>query len=312
MRFAIGLAALLIATPALAQRVELPVREVDLSDGARRYAVPITIDGQAVEAGLDTGSTGLRVLPRGMGAAGQAAKGEQVDYSYGAGTEFGGAAIKLPVAFGTVAGTARVQRIDRIGCRQGRRDCPAAHVDAARFGIQGDGLPGEGFAAILGVRLRHDAVENPFEQLGVKRWIIELPRPGEAAGRIILNPSDAELAGYQRIVLDENGTSPGCLATQTARVCGRAFFDTGAPGLRVLGATRFQPWPNGTPAEIAIGDGKALATMPVQIGRRDQASALLYEPDANPQTRLSLGLAPYFHWSVLYDAGRHEIGVKDR
>lgn len=315
MRSLLPLALLLIPGAASAQRVELPVREVDLSDGARRYGVTLRIDGQTVEAGLDTGSTGLRVLPRGLGAGGGAANGAPVDYSYGAGTAFSGAAIRVPVGAGAVSGTIRIMRIDRIGCRSDKRDCPAAGADPARFGIQGDGLPGEGFAAILGIRLLHDTVDNPFLQLGARRWIVELPRPGERTGRIVLNPSDAEVAAYRRIAIDDRGTTAGCLVGPAAlgKLCGRAFFDSGAPGLRILSDARVTPWPNGTPATIAVGDGAALATMPVEIGRRDQASAMFYAPTpgATPP-RLSLGLAPYFHWSVLYDADRHQIGLAPR
>jgi len=59
------------------------------------------------------------------------------------------------------------------------RIAPASLVSAAQYGIQGDGLPGEGFVAIMGVNMGHDPVPNPLIALGVKRWIVELPRPGE-------------------------------------------------------------------------------------------------------------------------------------
>ena len=51
--------------------------------------------------------------------------------------------------------------------------------------------------------------------------------------------------------------------------------------------------------------------MTVTIGRREQASGLFYAP-GRADTRLSLGFAPYFHWSVLYDAGARAIGLKPR
>lgn len=314
MRYLLVLLAFFPAVAA-AQRAELPVREVDLSDGTRRYAVTLTIDGRTVQAGLDTGSTGLRVLPRALGADAQTAKGEHVHYSYGAGTAFDGPAIKIVVGGGAVSGAVKVQRIDRIGCTSAQPKCPAARVDMAHFGIQGDGRPGEGFDAILGIRLKSDVVENPFAQLGVKQWIVELPRPGEASGRIVLNPTPDEIAGYSMIGVDDDGTTAGCLVGPAAlgRICGRTFFDTGAPGLRVIGGPNRQNWPDGTPVQIAIGDGKAIDAMAVVIGRRDQASGMFYSPAANiAAARLSLGLAPYFHWAVLYDAGRHSIGVKAR
>lgn len=59
MKALLFLALAATASPALAQRAELPVREVDLPNGDRRFAVTLTIDGKAEEAGIDTGSTGV-------------------------------------------------------------------------------------------------------------------------------------------------------------------------------------------------------------------------------------------------------------
>lgn len=315
MRWLIALGLALAPHAALAQRVELPIKERDLSDGTRRYAVTIRIDGRAAEAGLDTGSTGLRVLPRGLGVAGNAAKGPHARYAYGAGTQFDGPVVSVNVDAGGLAGSIKIMRIDRIGCRDDKPKCPAATADPARFGIQGDGYPGEGFVAILGTRLQHDEVDNPFVELGAKRWIVELPRPGESVGRLVINPTDDEVAAYQRVAVDDAGTSGGCLVgpAPLGRICGRTFFDSGAPGLRVIGPGSPTPWPDGTPVTIAIGDGHALASMMIEAGRRDQASAMLHAPAAaGSAQRLSLGLAPYFHWSVLYDAERRQIGLKTR
>src|SRR4051812_40156970 len=46
-----------------APRVELPIEAVKLSDGTVRYGVRIEIGGKAVLAGIDTGASGLRVMP---------------------------------------------------------------------------------------------------------------------------------------------------------------------------------------------------------------------------------------------------------
>lgn len=304
------LSAMLAAAPAVAQRAELPVREVDLPNGDRRFATTITIDGQPVEVGIDTGSTGLRVLPRGLTGPDANAKGPKVSYSYGAGTGFDGQAVTVPLAAGAVSGSARVMRITGVGCTSDRPDCPLAHADLSAYGIQGDGIAGRGFAAILGIRLKHDLIDNPFVQLGVRRWMVELPRtPGET-GRIVLNPDDAEVAGYAPVDVDADGTTAGCLVGPE-KVCGRAFFDSGAAGLRVIRSAPFRPWPDGTSATITVGAGAGTQSMTVAIGRRDQASGL-QGVRTGSDTRLSLGFAPYYHWSVLYDAEHHRIGLKPR
>jgi hypothetical protein len=298
------------ASPAFAQRIELPVRMVTLPNGDRRFATSIMIDGRSVEVGIDTGSTGLRVLPRGLGETGRAAKGPRLSYSYGAGTGFEGDAVSVQVAAGAVAGPVKIMRITAVGCTADHPECPVARADLSAYGIQGDGLAGQGFAAILGIRLERDAIGNPFEQLGVRQWVIELPRSPDETGRIILNPGDAEIAAYARVGVDADGTAPGCLAGPD-KICGRVFFDSGAAGLRVLSAAPFRIWPNGTPATITFGAGGQAQKFNVIIGRRDQASGLMYAP-RRADKRVSLGFAPYFVWSVLYDADRNQIGVKAR
>lgn len=303
------LALALSPAPVVAQRVELPVREVDLPNGDRRFATTLTIDGQPVEVGIDTGSTGLRVLPRGL-PADTAGHGPRVSYSYGAGTAFDGRAVDVPVSAGAVAGPVRLMRIEAVGCTAARPDCPVAHADLASYGILGDGIAGQGFAAILGIRLKHDQIDNPFEQLHVRRWIVDLPRTAGETGRIVLNPTDAEVAGYAPIRVDGDGMTPACLGGPE-QLCARGFFDSGAAGLRVIGPVPFRPWPNGTPVTISVGAGDATQRMTVAIGRRDQASGLLHAP-AGGETRLSLGFAPYFHWSVLYDAADRSIGLRVR
>src|SRR5437764_12671749 len=71
-------------------RAEIPIREVDLSDGTRRYVVDLVVDGQPMVAGLDTGSTGLRILSRAFSGEAAKSRGRQVSYFYSSGTRFEG------------------------------------------------------------------------------------------------------------------------------------------------------------------------------------------------------------------------------
>ncbi|WP_375394863.1 hypothetical protein [uncultured Sphingomonas sp.] len=308
--------ALLPATAVAADRVELPVRAVTLSDGTHRFGVTLTIDGRPIEAGLDTGSTGLRVMARGL--PGSTAKGSPTRYFYAVGTQFEGEAITLPIALGSVSGSVKIQRIDRLSCTAAKPDCPVRrNDDPATFGIQGNGLPDEGFVAILGVNFRRDVVPNPFEALGVRQWIVELPRPGDPApGRIVLNPTPADLEGYRRYrLLDDDNSLAGCLsgAAPLGRTCGPATIDSGAPGLRVVAASPHRPVPPGTPATLTLGDGHDQASMDIETDRREQASHLTFEQRPDIQaTRLFFGISPYFHWSVFYDAEAHMIGLRPR
>ncbi len=275
--------------------------------GVRRYAVSLRIDGQAVEAGLDTGSTGLRVLPRALSAPAVAAHGENTTYSYASGVEFRGHAIRRDVAFGALGGSVPLMRIDHIGCRRDQPDCPFASADPATYGIQGDGVPGQGFAAILGVGLKPDMVANPLEALGARAWIVELPPPRRCgAGPAHPQSRRCRNRGLSADRPRRRRQQSGRLHRGAARA-GQGLrahpLRFGAPGLRIMTAGRLAPWPPGTPAELAVGDRTTTATMTVEIGRREQGSGMMVvpRPDA-AQPRISLGIAPYFRWSVLYDA----------
>lgn len=297
-------------------RAEVPIREVLLPDGVRRYAVSLTIDGQPVEAQLDTGSTGLRVLARGLPARGALARGPSVRYSYGSGVELRGAKIDAAITIGSVVGTVGIERVDTVDCTDRKPDCPASRLTAAQYAIGGDGLAGQGFDAIIGTGLHADTVANPLLALGVRRWIVELPT-ARHAGRLVMNPTDEEIATYREFaVLGDSNQVAACLVRiiDRKRICGPAMIDSGASGLRVQGASAADLWTNGTPAAIALGDGNSVADFPIVIGRRDQASGMFAEPyrPGSNQITINLGLAPFFHWSVLFDAATRRIGVADR
>ncbi len=163
MRLRLALLPLLFVQSAMAlgQRVELPIREVDLSDGMRRYAVTLDIDGKPIEAALDTGSSGLRVLAPRLSDSAQAAKGHSSSYGYRSGAEFKGQDIKLPIAMGAISANAELMRVDAIGCRREKPSCPMGGADLRNFGIMGDMLPGQGFAAIIGTAVNSNDIEIP-------------------------------------------------------------------------------------------------------------------------------------------------------
>ncbi len=141
--------------------------------------------------------------------------------------------------------------------------------------------------------------------------------PGHpGAGRIILNPTAAETADYRTVPLDSDDNSvPGCIGgdRSVGTICGPATIDSGAPGLRVVQGAGHAPVPPGTTTTIQIGSGKSAVAWQVATERRDQGSHLSFEqhPDAG-SPRLFLGVAPYYRFSLLYDADAHTIGFKPR
>jgi hypothetical protein len=310
-----------------AARSEIPVRFVRLSDGVARFSVPITIAGTTIEAGLDSGSTGLRVLP-GVVPGSAAAKGPRNSYSYGSGTRLNGVIAEEPLAFGGASGASPVQLVQTVDCNpsQNAGRCPAQKIALDQFGIQGDGLPGEGFKAILGVNMGPDEAPNPLIKLGVKRWIIELPRPGDdKPGRLILNPTEADLQGYALFKIDADygdlhggmhDAIPGCVQDLKLKrsFCGPALLDTGAPGIQVVSLTAEAGFPPGDPGEVVFLQGtKPAVGAQFPIGSREINTG--FSVQTRPRlrsTQLMLGLSPYYAFSVLYDPEAKTVGLKAR
>ncbi|WCT72270.1 hypothetical protein PQ455_11530 [Sphingomonas naphthae] len=324
-RFLVAAVMLPLLAPAIASaekpsaRVEIPIREVVLPNGVRRYAITIRIAGAPVEVGLDTGSTGLRVLPRALPPAALKSQGRPVRISYNGGTRFTGQAIEQPIGIGAGRdGNLLIQRIDVVDCREEVPQCDASRATGDAFGIEGEGIPGQGFAAIMGIGLKTSPIPNPLRGLGIRRWIVDLPRPdGGPPGRLVLNPDDSEIADYRHVKMadGEGNHVTGCLALPAPEeaICGQAEIDTGAPGMRIVSSAEHDPVPPRTAAALVIGDPAAGLRADILLGQRDRATRLRFETRADArQSRLFLGVAPYLIWSILYDIEAREIGLKPR
>jgi len=321
----------LAAAPARGEtvaRAEVPIRQSVLSNGAVRYAVPVTVGGTRLLVSLDTGSTGLRILPGALAAGDAVAGDEEEIYGYASGSRYVGVVGEARIAIGGASGTGPVHLIRAIGCFAYLPRCPASRTTLDRYGIASDGLPDEGFKAILGIDMAPGRVGNPLRFLGARRWIVELPRPGEGEGRLILNPTEAETAGYAMLPLaapyaHERGGGlhdavPGCLSNSVthARACGVVLMDTGAPSLSVAnGRLGAEPWPDGAAAALELFDavGGVAVREALTLGPRAWGERLSFrqEPRVNGVV-IYAGIAPYFGYSVLYDPRRQTIGLKPR
>jgi hypothetical protein len=325
---ALALAAAPAAADDAAPRVELPIHAVTLSNGAVRYGVPIRIGATTLDAALDTGSTGLRVLP-GVLRAGDATASEEPEvYGYASGSRYEGLAGEATLGLGAIAARAPIHLISAIGCFAHLPRCPASRTPLPHYGIASDGLPDEGFKAILGTDMDRARIANPLAAMGVRRWIVELPRPGRPdEGRLILNPTPAETAGYAMLPVvgpysqiqggGLHDALPGCLihGQTRARVCGPVLLDTGSSFLAVANARIAQPWPDGDAVSLEVygADGTVAARTAFTLGDRDAATRLVWRSElAAPRPSIFAGAAPYYAWSVLYDARRQQIGLKAR
>lgn len=327
---ALSLIALIAVQSARAQalRSEAPIRQLKLSNGALRYAVPVQVGATTLLVSLDTGSTGLRILPGALAPGDAAPSDEAETYGYASGSRYVGVVGQAKVAIGGARGVGPVHLIRTIGCFAYLPNCPASRTTLDRYGIASDGLPGEGFKAILGIDMAPGKVGNPLRFLGARRWIVELPRPGEGDGRLVLNPTDAEVEGFVTVPLaapyaHEPGGGlhdavPGCLANTIThvRACGVVLMDTGAPWLAVTNARLDGgPWPDGSAAALELYDatGALAVREALVIGSRDLGTRLTFRQERRVYgSVIYAGIAPYFGYSVLYDPRRQTIGLRAR
>ena len=300
-------------------RTEVPIHQLTLSDGTIRYWIEIKVGGAKVEALLDTGTTGLRLLPGIVSGAGPTA-GPRDRIAVGSSTEFVGTVSTGTLAVGGLSASSPFQLVEDVRCQPGQSTCPAAQTPFERYGIGADGLPGEGFRALMGIKMGPSGIANPLMAIGATRWIVELPRPGEgASGKLVLNPRDDEAQGYADIpilwTLRHNqplhDAMRGCLQKSggSRKVCGTVTFDTGYPAMDVYG--EHEVWPENTKAELTIFDGaEPRAAMSFDAGIKTRASEVFFDVRRGPT--IFAGVVPYFAFDVLYDPGENEIRLKPR
>jgi hypothetical protein len=321
--------ALAFFAPALAlaqTRVAVPISQTVLPDGDIRYSVPVRVGNSvAVDALLDTGSTGLRIMRNAIFrdsytdtrflSVSAFSAGDKLTGTVGTAImNIGGLATDSPLPF---------EIVDSESCASFRPNCGAANASPGDYGIGGDGIPGQGFQAILGAGLRDaQGAENPLEHFGAKQWIIDLPEPGQgASGSLILNPDWQDLQGFTMFPLASEGggvwhdpgfsdTLPSCLddSTTGTKICGQAILDTGAPGIIAFQDGPPGPlWTPGDQAALVFGSLDEKFAVDAKPG-----TGLLREPKSDAGIDMVAGVVPFFAFDVFYDAAAGRIGLRPR
>jgi len=311
------LAIVVLAAPAVAGTAAIPIHESDMPNGMR-YSIGVRIGGSDVEAMLDTGSAGLYVLPATLTASDATVSSAGFRQSYGSGVELQGVIARASLSLGDVTGSSDIGLVQDVHCVDDKPNCAASRAGLADYRI-GSGKPGVGFKAIFGINFRHTKAGNPLVAMGIKSWIVELPRPGEPnPGTLILNPTEQERAGYRLFHVDRDRSwLPGCLLKDPDKVCGGVVLDSGAPGISVVASERPAsfPWPNGAKVTLALkpDEGDALG-VGFDIERSPLSPTFLgAEPRPNAQqVIIRAGTVPYFAYAVLYDEASDTIGLKSR
>ncbi len=304
-------------------RFEVPIRErVRLSDGVRRYGVPITINGADALAGLDTGASGLRIMPDAPGRSGAQATARPETYAFGSGAHLVGNAGQVTLTLGAATAPVSAHLVAAVDCIARQPNCPGRL--GLGYGFLGDGLPGEGFRVLLGANMGPTSIDTPLVALGGRRWIIELPLPGRPeTGRLIVNPTDAEVQGFimLRLVVGYREADGGlhdavwtCLRNlkTEARVCGPSLLDTGNSVIRINNAELNPAWPTGTPMALDFKNDGLTTLASVRLTAGDPAQGLTTATAPIRGVVLLPGVAAYYAYSVLYDPRRGMIGLKPR
>lgn len=309
-------------------RSEVAIHQVTRNRGARRFSVSVRVGARSIEAGLDSGSTGLRILPGVLSATDARIGSKKSTYFFGSGVRLSGVVGRARLTLGALSGTVDLQLVESVGCTQKKPHCAAAHLPLERFGLMGSGMAGAGFKAILGVSMAPAGpagIPNPLVSMGVRRWIVELPRSADGrTGRLILNPTDAEVRAYVMFPV-LGGSSPehgahdairACIVNKRtlATACGWLNMDTGAGGIQVVNSHLRHPWRSGTPAVLVFGEGRAPHLVEHLVaGERSEASRMSLKTSAKVDgVAIRAGIVPYLAFSVLYDPEHGRIGLKPR
>jgi len=99
----------------------------------------------------------------------------------------------------------------------------------------------------------------------------------------------------------------------STKLCGPVIFGTGAPGLRISLDDFKAPWPSNTPARLVVGEYNVAMALDFRVGRREEGSGMFREElNDGAVPRISVGIMPYFVWSVAYEPNANSIALRPR
>ena len=305
------------AAPSPSASGSVEIRETTLRDGTVRYSIPVQMGSQTVQAALDTGSVGLRVLSRALQPANFRATNRPLRYGYGSGVRLTGVEAQTEAGLGSAKATLNFQLVNGIQCAEDHPHCPASRVSFEQYGLMGDGIPGGGFPAIIGIKPETKGIGNPLRALGIQRWSVTLPAGGEA-GRLNLNPP--EVSGFVVLPFAEGlpDAVRGCLQNDATHksICGVITLDTGAPGILVSSPDPLpERWRAEIPASLLFQDagGQTHAVENFRTDNRAHRSRVRFEQKPEQKfTIIHAGVSPYLCFAVLYEPDANTIGLKPR
>jgi hypothetical protein len=318
MRRLVLIAAAACATPpATGSGGRVPLRLDQRGSGSVRMAATIEIGGVALDAFVDTGSSGLRVMPGVLDdSAYDAISDELVEFSYHSGLAIGGVVATAPVTIGGLTTPPiAIEAVRSVGCTPELPQCDTA---------------GFGYPAILGIGMRNlpgsGGIANPIVQLDGHPAFAVHARRGASSGMLTIAPdsdgyelTDVPLEAGGEPLADgsparDDRTVPTCVVDEThgMTICAGGILDTGCGPTELLrpsytGANEM--WSPGTEVEVttaALSYSFTIGAMPVP-----GVDEVLLEPRPNHTVdMINVGTAAFFHADVLFDQAGGRIGIK--
>ena len=323
---------------AAGERIDVPIKQT-VRDGVVRYSIPVIIGGKTLDAMIDTGSTGLRVLGDGLPTSSYTPTTPAGEYSFANGEDLIGPLAVATIGLGDETHTASVQLgiVDGIYCIPDTPFCTLLDQQR-RTGhtsdemINAEVIGNGAFGGIAGISLPSPTlstgVPNPLLSFG-KSWILILPLPGQSApGHLIINPTDDETAGFVRFPAGTGSNTgsgrdnplPGCLVDESngEKVCGPVIFDTGTPGVMAItdDSRAKDLWPDGRKGGLRFDapDGAVVSATFKALDALSLSRVFVgpYVEYKSPPPRVLAGVEPYLLFDVLYDYANRQVGLKAR
>jgi hypothetical protein len=319
--------------------VDVPITLTQTSSsGTTRFSLPVTLGpAPTVQAFLDTGSSGVRILPGAIpDSAFASITDTTIEASYHSGLVLTGVVAKISVSIGGVQTPAPipVMLVRSVSCEPTEPNCGAEDVDAADYVFFGTSK------VLVGVGLRNSptsgGVASPMPQLeGSPAFAIQGATFGGTSAILRLRPGEAQIATMKTFMLPvEDGGAPlpngvpaygdryglpACVNDMTTGVdyCVPAELDTGNPSVYIewpgvdAGESVLPP---STAVQVVIGPSTApLEKYMFTVGTTPTPGVdeVVVEP-ATGAPFMNLGTQVFFRYDVYFDPVHGVVGFAGR
>jgi hypothetical protein len=264
--------------------------------------------GPSVPVMLDTGSPGLRLLPRAVGS-GATLTGRVIAATFGGGESFAGPVAEARVTVGSLSTRSpiAVQVIKRVLCPQTKPGCnPNTYLQAAFAATGAEGLMGIDTGDKYGQRVYSPLLQMPspysngfslrLAPKGTGKLIVGTPPVGPGTVTAPLTRSSNPEA-FPSGVLPYTRDVTMCWSAGAARSCGITDFDIGTPSTIVSP----QSLPN---APTKTESGNQIITPGTTVSVRTPSDALVWRYTANLSygnglTQLTSSIGPGFNSGIV-------------